>query len=324
MSLASGKRHLLGAVFPVLQVLRAHGTIITRLCVVVEVHQVFILDPDGRRPLHPMPCERLAGLSKWTLRMIGYCISKFLFQRCLALTLEEQVKLVAGLKQSGVDGIEAGIVKQTGLGEGLEVRRGDAVEAIVVAVIPCAVTLWIPARNGAGPEHQPLGFGLVERDFRSPNIAGVRFVFHERYGLLLRPSDEIFRARVADDLALFCSPTARPDQMERAIWSLSQAGITHDLVSAHLWFEKGPVTVECLPLVTIRAEGQMQARIEIACGLYAGGEVSLGRAARIAGVPYIAFMHELAKRDICLNYTMADLEHDFDMAEKLARQAVAA
>ena len=67
-----------------------------------------------------------------------------------------------------------------------------------------------------------------------------------------------------------------------------------------------------------------QARIEIACGLYAGGEVSLGRAARIAGVPYIAFMHELAKRDICLNYTMADLEHDFDMAEKLARQAVAA
>ena len=67
-----------------------------------------------------------------------------------------------------------------------------------------------------------------------------------------------------------------------------------------------------------------QARIEIACGLYVGGEVSLGQAARIAGVPYIAFMHELTKHNICLNYTMADLEHDFEMAEKLAGKSVAA
>ena len=67
-----------------------------------------------------------------------------------------------------------------------------------------------------------------------------------------------------------------------------------------------------------------QARIELACGLYAGRQVSLGRAARIAGIPYIAFMHELGKRGICMNYTKEDLEHDFAMAEILSRKTAAA
>ena len=88
-----GKRHLLGAVFPVLEVLRAHDTAIIGLPVVVEEHQVFILDLDDRRPLHPIPGERLAGLSKRTFRMIRHLIAQALLERLLSLILEEQVKL---------------------------------------------------------------------------------------------------------------------------------------------------------------------------------------------------------------------------------------
>ena len=85
------------------------------------------------------------------------------------------------------------------------------------------------------------------------------------------------------------------------------------------------MTIE-LPDIKIGAEPltSERARIEIAVGLYAGQQVSLGRAARIAGIPYITFMHELGKHSVCLNYTKEDLEHDFEMAEKLSRKAVAA
>jgi len=71
MSLVFGKPHLVGAILPTHQVLQAHGTVIVRLCVAVEVYQVFILDLDRGRPLHPIPCERLAGLSQWTIRVIS-------------------------------------------------------------------------------------------------------------------------------------------------------------------------------------------------------------------------------------------------------------
>jgi predicted HTH domain antitoxin len=67
-----------------------------------------------------------------------------------------------------------------------------------------------------------------------------------------------------------------------------------------------------------------QARIEIACGLYAGRKVSMGRAAQIAGIPYIDFMDEVGRRGICLNYGMDDLQHDIETIEKLSRKAVAA
>ena len=85
------------------------------------------------------------------------------------------------------------------------------------------------------------------------------------------------------------------------------------------------MTIE-LPDIQIGAEPltSEQARIEIAVGLYAGQQVSLGSAARIAGIPYITFMHELGKHGVCLNYTQEDLEHDFEMAEKLSRKAVPA
>lgn len=69
---------------------------------------------------------------------------------------------------------------------------------------------------------------------------------------------------------------------------------------------------------------EAQARLALALGLYTGRAVSLGRAARIAGIPYIAFMEEMGKRGICMNYSVEDLEHDIKMVEQLSRKAKAA
>ena len=61
-----------------------------------------------------------------------------------------------------------------------------------------------------------------------------------------------------------------------------------------------------------------QARLELAVGLYAGRQISLGRAARIAGVSYAAFMHEIGHHGLCINYTVEDAEHDMRMAEEFS------
>ena len=53
-----------------------------------------------------------------------------------------------------------------------------------------------------------------------------------------------------------------------------------------------------------------QARLELAVGMYAGREVTLGRAARIAGMTYAAFMQEIGKRGICISYTDKDALED--------------
>ena len=58
-----------------------------------------------------------------------------------------------------------------------------------------------------------------------------------------------------------------------------------------------------------------KARIELAAGLYAGGEVTLGRAARIAGVSTTVFMHELGKRGICLSYSVEDARLDVESVQ---------
>jgi predicted HTH domain antitoxin len=67
-----------------------------------------------------------------------------------------------------------------------------------------------------------------------------------------------------------------------------------------------------------------QARLAFAIGLYTGRRISLGRAAKVAGIPYIAFMKEMGRQGICLNYTKEELEHDFEMAEKLSGKVIAA
>jgi predicted HTH domain antitoxin len=67
-----------------------------------------------------------------------------------------------------------------------------------------------------------------------------------------------------------------------------------------------------------------QARIEIACGLYAGWKATMTQAARIAGMPRILFMEELGRRKISRQYRVEDIEHDLRMAEQLAAKTVAA
>lgn len=67
-----------------------------------------------------------------------------------------------------------------------------------------------------------------------------------------------------------------------------------------------------------------QARIEIACGLYAGWKATMTQASRIAGLPRILFMEELGKRKIPRQYRAEDIEHDMRMAEELAAKRIAA
>ncbi|HZF02344.1 MAG TPA: UPF0175 family protein [Methylomirabilota bacterium] len=67
-----------------------------------------------------------------------------------------------------------------------------------------------------------------------------------------------------------------------------------------------------------------QARIELACALYAGWKVSMSQAVKIAGMPRILFWEELGKRKIPRQYRPEDLEHDMRMAEELAAKRMAA
>lgn len=58
-------------------------------------------------------------------------------------------------------------------------------------------------------------------------------------------------------------------------------------------------------------------KINAAAGLYARGEASLGQAAELAGLCQTDMMHELGRRNICMNYGLEDLEHDLKMIEIL-------
>jgi predicted HTH domain antitoxin len=52
------------------------------------------------------------------------------------------------------------------------------------------------------------------------------------------------------------------------------------------------------------------ARVDFAVGLYSGRHTSLGRAAKLAGMPVVLFMQELGRRGIFRNYTVDDALHD--------------
>lgn len=58
-------------------------------------------------------------------------------------------------------------------------------------------------------------------------------------------------------------------------------------------------------------------KLETATGLYASGAVTLGQAAELAGISQTQFLHELGKRNICVNYRLEDLQHDLRMIEVL-------
>lgn len=53
-----------------------------------------------------------------------------------------------------------------------------------------------------------------------------------------------------------------------------------------------------------------QARLELAVGLFAGRRATLGRAARIAGLPQTDFLKELGRREIPIHYDPDDFEAD--------------
>lgn len=53
-----------------------------------------------------------------------------------------------------------------------------------------------------------------------------------------------------------------------------------------------------------------QARVDFAVGLYSGKHASLGRAAKMAGMPVVWFMQELGRRGVCRNYSVEDALQD--------------
>lgn len=58
------------------------------------------------------------------------------------------------------------------------------------------------------------------------------------------------------------------------------------------------------------------ARLEIAVALYRDRKVSMGRAARLAGVPRPQFQHELGKRGVTVDYDVEDYEQDLKTLAK--------
>ena len=53
-----------------------------------------------------------------------------------------------------------------------------------------------------------------------------------------------------------------------------------------------------------------QARVDFAVGLYSGRHTSLGRAAKMAGMPIVLFMQELGRRGIYRSYSVEDALYD--------------
>jgi predicted HTH domain antitoxin len=71
--------------------------------------------------------------------------------------------------------------------------------------------------------------------------------------------------------------------------------------------------------VTVPAErlraiplSEKDALVDIAIGLYKREQVSLGRAAEVAGLSSPEFLNELARRHIPINYGISDLREDAD------------
>jgi predicted HTH domain antitoxin len=74
-----------------------------------------------------------------------------------------------------------------------------------------------------------------------------------------------------------------------------------------------------LPDAAIEGTGMTPelAKLEVAIGLYRDRKVSMGRAARIAGVPRPEFQRELGKRGVSVNYDVEDFEDDLVAIGKL-------
>lgn len=62
------------------------------------------------------------------------------------------------------------------------------------------------------------------------------------------------------------------------------------------------------------------AKLEVAVALYRDRKVSMGRAARIAGMPRPQFQEELGKRGVTVDYDFRDFEDDLVAIENLFAQ----
>ena len=58
-----------------------------------------------------------------------------------------------------------------------------------------------------------------------------------------------------------------------------------------------------------------EAKLDLAIGFYTGRHLSMGRAAKIAGISYPDFLRELGRRGISVNYSSEDLAHDLKLME---------
>jgi len=59
------------------------------------------------------------------------------------------------------------------------------------------------------------------------------------------------------------------------------------------------------------------ARLEVAVALYRDRKVSMGRAARLAGLPRPLFQHELGKRGVTVDFDVEDLHADVETLKSL-------
>ncbi len=59
------------------------------------------------------------------------------------------------------------------------------------------------------------------------------------------------------------------------------------------------------------------AKLEVAIALYRDRKVSMGRAARIAGIPRPHFQNEIGKRGVTVDYRIQDFEDDLVTIQKL-------
>lgn len=85
------------------------------------------------------------------------------------------------------------------------------------------------------------------------------------------------------------------------------------------------MTIE-LPEIKIGSEllTSEQARIELACALYAQWKISTFEAVKITGLTRMQFWDELGQRKIPRQYGPADLEHDLQVLKELAAEKAAA
>lgn len=58
-------------------------------------------------------------------------------------------------------------------------------------------------------------------------------------------------------------------------------------------------------------------KLEIAIMLYKQEKISIGKARNWTGLTVIEFQHELAKRGLCINYDLEDLQADIKTLESM-------